>query len=141
MTNEIMTMNDNGMIANLTTAKQCFSSLTADTRAEKTKLYRAMNNPDKRLGDCINMKINVKDVYVEIVQCTQRETGEVKDCPRTVVIDDNGISYQAVSLGIFSSLSKLFQLFGMPTWEEPIPVIVKQVSKGDRKMLTLDLSE
>lgn len=141
MTNEIMTMNDNGMIADLTTAKQSFSSLKADSRADKAKLYRAMNNPDKRLGDCINMKINVKDVYVEIVQCTQRETGEVNDCPRIVLIDDNGMSYQAVSLGIFSALSKLFQLFGMPTWEEPLPVIVKQVSKGDRKMLTLDLSE
>lgn len=135
-----MIMEENkGFIADLTSAKTTFCSLSADTREEKANLFKAMNNPEKRLGDCINMVIMAKDIYCEVVDCLNQQTGEVTQCPRIVIIDDKGIGYQAVSIGIYSALKKIIQVFGSPTWNEPIPLEIKQITKGDRKLLTFDV--
>lgn len=128
------------LTADLSTAQMSFCSMKADTQEAKMKLYNAMNNPDKRLGDCINKTINAKDLYVEIVSCTNEETGEVTPCPRIVIIDDKGVSYQCVSIGIYSAIKKIIQVFGAPTWEKPIKLEVIQITKGSRKMLTLNVA-
>lgn len=124
----------------MTSAVTQFCSMTAKTDEERAKLFNAMNNPDKRLADCINMTIKAKDLYVEVVNCTNEETGETTACPRMVIIDDKGVSYQAVSIGIYSALKKVIQVFGAPTWEKPISLEVKQITKGSRKMLTLNVA-
>lgn len=128
------------VVVDMTSAQLSFCSLQAQTHEEKTKLYNAMNNPDKRLADCINMQIKAKDLYIEIVNCTNEETGEVNACPRIVIIDEKGVSYQAVSIGIYSALKKAIQVFGAPTWEKPVVFEVKQVTKGNKKMLTLNVA-
>ena len=60
-------------------------------------------------------------------------------CPRIVLIDDKGVAYVSVSLGIFGAVKKLIQVYGMPTWSEPLPIIVKQKTKGVNTLLTLDV--
>ena len=125
----------------MTSAQLAFSSLQATNDEEKAKLFNAINNPEKRLADCINMTIKAKDLFVEVVNCTNEETGEVTACPRIVIIDDKGVAYQAVSLGIYSALKKVIQIFGAPTWDKPIALEVKQVTKGTRKMLTLNIAK
>lgn len=127
------------LVADLTTAQLSFCSMSADTPEGKAKLFNAMNNPDERLADCINKRIAVKDLYIEIVNCTNQETGETSTCPRIVVIDAQGKSYQCVSIGIYSAFKKIIQIYGAPTWETPVIVEVKQISKGTRKMLTLNV--
>lgn len=127
------------LVADLTTARVQFCSKQAKTDEEKVALFNAMNNPDKRLSDFINMTINAKDLYVEVVNCTNQETGETTACPRIVIIDDKGVSYQCVSVGIFSALKKAIQIFGAPTWDKPVKMQVKQVTKGEKKMLTLNV--
>ena len=123
----------------MTTAKTQFTSMVAETAEEKAKLFNAMNNPDERLADCINKRIKAKDLYIEVVNCTNEETGEVTACPRIVIIDENGKSYQAVSIGIYSALKKVIQVYGAPTWETPVTLEVRQITKGNRKMLTLNV--
>ena len=123
----------------MTSAQTQFCSMTANTHEEKAAMYNAMNNPNKRLADCINMQIKAKDLYIEVVNCTNEETGEVNACPRIVIIDDKGVSYQAVSIGIYSALKKVIQVFGAPTWDKPVTLEVKQITKGSRKMLTLNV--
>lgn len=136
----VMRMDDNqNFIADLTSRQTTFCSLTANTPKEKAMLFKAMNNPEKRVGDCINMTINAKDLFCEVVNCVNQQTGEVETCPRIVIIDDKGVGYQAVSLGVFSAIKKIIQVFGMPTWETPLPLVVKQITKGDRKLLTFDV--
>ncbi|MBO5810613.1 MAG: hypothetical protein J6R32_07265 [Bacteroidales bacterium] len=128
------------IVADMTTAKTQFTSVVAETDEDRARLFNAMNNPDERISNMINMTINAKDLYIEVVQCTNTETGVVTPCPRIVIIDDQGKSYQAVSIGIYSALKKVIQVFGAPTWEKPIPLQVKQITKGDRKMLTMNVS-
>nr|DAH77860.1 MAG TPA: Single stranded DNA binding protein [Caudoviricetes sp.] len=140
---EVATMThdeDSNMILDLTTRQTSYCSMVAETDEQKAILYNATNNPDKRIKDCVNEVIMVTDVFVEIVQCHNEETGEVAICPRTVLIDKNGIGYTAVSLGIFSALKKLFSIYGEPqTWKKPIKVKVKQISKGTKNILTLNI--
>lgn len=121
----------------MTTAKTQYCSMKVETPEARTQLFNAMNNPDKRLADCINETIAVKDIYVEVVTCTNQETGEQTPAPRIVLIDDKGVAYQCVSIGIYSAVKKLIQVFGEPTWATPVKVKVVQITKGTRKMLTL----
>lgn len=130
-----------GFIADLTAARvTSYCSLVPKTEAEKKTLYNAQNNSDKRLADCINETIDVKHIYVEIVNCVNRESGEVNTCPRVVFIDKADVSYQCVSLGIYGAVKKLFQVFGYPAaWKTPLKLKVKQITKGEKKLLTLDV--
>ena len=122
------------------TAKTNYSSIKGESREEKARLYKAKSNPDKRIADCINQKIYVKDLYMEVVSLTNEETGEISDCPRVVLLDKDGISYTSVSFGIYNSLKSLVAVYGEPTWEDPIPVIVRQKETGkNRKQLVLDV--
>lgn len=138
--NAIMVMDDNNhFIADLTTRQTTFCSMKVSTPKEQAALFKAMNNPEKRVGDCINMTINAKDLFCEVVTCVNQQTGEAIPCPRIVIIDENSVGYQAVSLGIYSAVRKIIQVFGAPTWETPIPLKVVQITKGDKKLLTFDV--
>lgn len=130
-----------GSLANeLAGTGESFCSMKAETMEEKKKLYKAMTAADKKVGDCINQKISIKDVFMDIFDIANEETGEVESVPHIVLIDSEGTSYEAVSKGVFDSLKNLVQIFGSPTWEDPIDVIVKQRTiKNGHKMLTLDL--
>ena len=81
----------------------------------------------------------VKDVYAETLELVNKETGEFEKAPRIVLIDDNGEAYECVSVGMFSALKKLIATFGEPTWEQPIPVVVKQEKVANGSMLTLSV--
>lgn len=132
---------DNNFIVSLTAPKQeCFCSMTANTPEEKKALFNATNDPDHRIKEYVNKPIKVKDVFVEVVECTNRETGEVRKCPRIVLIDEKGVSYTAVSIGVFSALRKLFTIYGTPdAWEKPISLTPKLIEKDKFSILTLSM--
>lgn len=134
-------MEDERFIMDLTSERKVqFCSMTPKNEDEEIVLFNAMNNPEERIGDCINKIINVRHVYCEVVKCINRETGDEQLCPRIVLIDDKGKGYQAVSLGVFSALKKIFSIKGNPsTWKKPVKLEVKQITKGDRKLLTFNM--
>lgn len=133
---------NNDFIAQLTNDKiTAWSSLKTDSPEEKAKFYNVMNNPEKRVAQMIGKVIKVKDIFVEIVDLTNEDTGEVKQCPRTVLIDEKGVGYQAVSIGVFSAIKKLFDVYGTPDrWESPIALEVQQIQKGTRNILTFKIA-
>lgn len=140
--NAMMVMGeDERFIADLTAERTTmYCSMTPQTEEEEIVLFNAMNNPEQRIGDCINMEIKVQHVFCEVVTCRNDKTGEEDTCPRIVLIDDKGIGYQAVSLGVFSAIKKIFQVKGLPhTWKKPLKLKVVQVTKGDRKLLTFNM--
>lgn len=120
--------------------KPAYCSIVAETFDDKAKVFNAMSSPDERLRNHINEVIKVKDVYCEIIECLNKDTGETSEAPRVVLIDTEGKSYQCVSTGIFNSLNRLFTVFGMPTWENGVPCKIKQISAGERQILTLVVS-
>lgn len=117
-------------------SKDMFCSLSAGTQKEKALVFNAMNNPQHRVGDYVNKQIVVRDVFVEMVTIEDEDTHEIAEVPRTVLIDMKGEAYQAVSNGIFRALKNAIAVFGAPTWEDGLPITVKQVSIGKNQMLT-----
>ena len=115
-----------------------YCSMVGETLEEKAKVFRAITNSDYKIADCINQTIYTKDVFCEVVDLPNQD-GEIHACYRVVLIDKDGKSYQAVSTGIYNAVSSLFALFGEPTWQEPIPLKVKQINKDKKRMLTLDI--
>lgn len=143
-TNEtgLMTMQeDERFIMDLTAERKVqFCSMVPKNEDEEIILFNAMNNPEKRIGDCINLTIEVKHVFCEVVTCINRETGESNICPRIVLIDKDGVGYQAVSTGIYSALKKIISIKGNPAnWKKPVKLQITQITKGDRKLLTFNL--
>lgn len=135
---EVMTLEqDRNLIESLTERTVTFCSLHPETKEEKIAMFNAMNNPSKRLADCINVTINMKDLFVEIVELTN-DYGDKEKCPRIVIIDEEGVSYTCVSFGIFNSLRKFIELFGAPTWEEPIKVKILSKQKDKKSLLTME---
>lgn len=130
--NEIMTTNQTQ------TEGALYCSIKGGTRAEKAKVYNAMTNPTHKVGDCINQTLAIKDVLVEWIELTEDDGTQVS-CPRVVLIDDKGETYQAVSRGIYNAIAKAIAVFGEPTWDEPLRIKVKQVSLGKNQMLTFEV--
>ena len=116
-----------------------FCSFNANTKEEKVKLYKALSQSDKKLSDCINSVIPIKDVMVQMITVTNKETGEVSDAPRIVLFDKDGQSFSCVSWGIFNSLKTIMRVFGEPTWEDAMNFKVTQVTNGKNKMLSLEI--
>lgn len=135
-------------VFNDATIGDTFCSFKPDTMDGKVKLFNAINNPDKRIGDCINKEIVVKDVIVKAVKLAEDrnktptsgvwvdENGE-RNGYRVVFIDMDGISYTATSNGIYNSVSTLRAVFGELHFETGLRVEVNQVSTKNGNTLTL----
>lgn len=129
--NALMMTDDNSLEISLKNAVQSYCSFVPQTQADKVKFFNAINSPQKRLRDCVNMEIKLKDIYAERCEFVNKETGEAMPGVRIVFIDADGVSYQAASKGVFTSTQKLLQILGEPAlWEEPVTVVPKQISKG-----------
>ena len=120
-------------------AASVYCSVQGGDRKTKALVFNASNNPEHKVADYINKVINVKDVLVEIIQVENEETGVLDEAPRVVLIDDKGEAYQAVSAGLFAAIKRAIQIFGEPTWDEPLPMLIKQVSVKRGSMLTADV--
>lgn len=125
-------------------SKVIFSSIKTESFDDKLKVLKMTNTPDFRIKDFVNLQITIKDIFIESVSVRQEdkdENGNVKfeTCPRVIIIDEKGKSYVAVSFGVFSAIKRLIEMLGSPdTWEHPIVVNVKQITKGERTMLTFE---
>lgn len=116
-----------------------FCSMVVNSDNDRQVLFNAISATPHKLSDYINKVIKVKDVYVETVKVKDRK-GEIVDAPRVVLIDVNGEGYGCVSQGVYGALRKLFVVFGVPTWNDPVPVEVKQVQgKDSNRILTLSV--
>lgn len=142
METNLQVTDERNTLMDLSTAQVSYSSWKPQTMEEKAVFFNAVNSSSKRLKEMVNTKINLKHVYAETVDFINQETGVVTSGVRIVFIDDKGVSYQAASKGIFSSLKKLFTIYGTPdTWDKPVPIKIKEVSKGaNRNVLIFEIA-
>lgn len=107
-----------------------YCTMVAEDRKAKARLFNACSSP-KKLSDCINIPIEMIHFFVEIIQCANKESGELVNVPRVVIIDKKGQGYQAVSVGIYNAVKRIVAMFGHPsTWTEPVTVITQNVDLG-----------
>ena len=116
-----------------------FCSVNQDQEGSKALVFKAINNPSNRIADFIGKRIKIKDIFVESVDIENEETGVIDTVPRIVIFDDNNETYEAVSRGLFNALQKLISVFGMPTYDEPIEIEIKQKAVKKGSLLTFDI--
>ena len=101
------------------TAAYC-SMVAADNRA-KTALYNATSSP-RKIKEIINKQIRLTHIYADVIT-VKGEDGLPVLAPRVVLIDDKAQGYQSVSIGMYESVRRIFQIFGTPdTWSKPLLV-------------------
>lgn len=115
-------------------------SLAAVDDRDKITLYNAVTNPAK-LSDQINKQLTLRHIYVEVVQVTSEESGQLVNAPRVVLIDDKGNGFQSVGTGIYNACKRIIGIFGDPAdWATPHTIEVVNVSlPGGRHTFTLKI--
>lgn len=134
---EMTQIEDNDFIGMLQSRQLAYCSFTPTNEAEQDLLFNATNGDCERLKSQVNKKLLIKNVYVEVVELAN-EDGEIQKAPRIVLMDANGKGYACVSMGVYSSLQKIFTIYGEPkTWKKPLSIVPFTVDKKDRSILTL----
>lgn len=121
-------------------SSKAYCTMKAEDNRARVTLYNACSSPIK-LSTMINKKIKLLHVFVEVISIQSDANGVLVNCPRIVLIDENGQGYQAVSVGIYNSIKRMFAIFGDPsTWDKPHTVEVKNVDlAGGQHTFTLEV--
>lgn len=141
------TMTTSLCVFNDTKIGDTYCSFKPDDFDAKIKLYNAINNPDKRVADCINEQIKVRDVVIKAVKLseernnannwTDESPAKERDGFRVILIDEEGKSYSATSAGIYNSVATIRSVFGQLHFDDPLTVKVNQVKTKNGNTLTL----
>ena len=129
-------------IANLATGRAAFySSLKGDDFATKVATVEAMTN-SVPIKENLNRTVKVKNVIVQSVPMADRATGEVRDQPRIILLDEDGTAYHAISGGLWRSVQNIINIVGEPsTWPAPLPIHIVSVKGGQGDFYTAKIGE
>lgn len=140
-----------------------FISFTAETHEDRVKLFNAINAPTDRLQNFINTPLKIRDVIVSVVKLAEKNDddsdkskgkGKVKedeenpfinepkkmhDVYRVILLDAEGKSYTATSVGIYNSIQTLYNVFGTLHFEDGLDIIVRQKQLKNGNTLTINL--
>lgn len=139
MANELAKTNINTMLAQDAGTTYCSIEIDPKDRKSAAKVFDALNNPTFQVADYINKSIEVSNVLLEVAEIVNEDTGEVTRAPRVVLIDAQGNSYQAVSIGMFNAVKNAFRCFGAAPWEPALVFDIKQKPVKNGSMLTANV--
>ena len=116
-----------------------YSSIKGTDFAAKLKVAAAVTSSEP-VAEHLGKTINMVNVVIHPVELVNEETGELQTNARTVIIDDKGKAYHAISGVIFTRLRDLLAMLGEPaTWPEGgVKVQVSRV-KGEGARFFYDL--
>jgi len=90
-------------------------------------LYQLATDGDSlSADDVINNELEIVHVYFCEAQWTNKETGEITDGIRTVLVDRHGDAVSFGSAGVVQSLKRIGAARGVPPWDPPVKMRVKQ---------------
>ena len=91
------------------------STFKGGDRSTKIEILKAMTSAGS-LEELIEegKELNLANWVIKPVTLVNEETGEVREVPRIILVDDKGASYVATSVGIFSALKDISAIMGMP---------------------------
>lgn len=106
---------------------------TPQTDEEQMAVVNALSSPNGGLSDLINQEVELVNYYIEKTVLTDKDTGEVKEAMRAVIITSSGESYGSCSKGLINSLKAVITVYGpAEVWKSPVKVkvITEKVGKG-----------
>ena len=119
-----------------------------ETLEEKKAFFNVLNGGEMiLLKDIVGQTIKVKDVYFsDSIKKDENgneeindKTGEAKLKHRTILFDVDGKVYATGSYGVYFTLNKIFQAFGLPTWDEGFDLKVVEIKQNKGTMLSLEV--
>jgi hypothetical protein len=117
------------------------TSINTTTPEGRLALYRAVRGTDRALDDCVSETIAVRDIVMHLVRVADKETGEMTECIRTVLIDVAGLRYSTLSPYPAANLAMYCRIFEreMP-FNPPVAfrVCKQKRRQGDGGYLQLD---
>lgn len=119
--------------------RQMFATIDASSKENKAKLFNATENADVLANDCVGEEFTLVDAYIERIPSIDEETGEQKIKYRTILFGDDGKTYASGAYGIYNTVAKIIQIYGVETLhEEGLKVeIAKGTTKGNKTRLFL----
>lgn len=107
---------------------QAYSSIKAETREEKVKLYNLLNSRDgevKEMKTKKNATITIKDVVFNPYSKFDEQTGIDRPMVNTIIGTDEGEYIATSSKGVYFDLQNMFEIFGKPDEPDYEPIKVQ----------------
>jgi len=100
---------------------------TSFPKSEAGRVFELIQTSDGALSDLIGKEVSVQHIVAHSVEIVDKETGEVKDEDRIVLVTPEGESFSCVSAGVRRSLQQIMALTNsMPPWNPAMVLKVQQ---------------
>lgn len=93
------------------------ASFDTTTTEGMAKAFNAGMGADHKVEDCIGEHINLVGFFIEVVDTVNDTTGEPEQMPHVVLFADNGDTYEAFSVGMYSSTERLARMISSNSLE------------------------
>lgn len=106
---------------------------TPQSEEEQMAVVNALSSPNGGISDLINQEVELVNYYLEKTTLTDKDSGEVKETMRAVIITSSGESYGGCSKGLINSLKAIITVYGhAEAWKAPlkVKVLAEKVGKG-----------
>ena len=118
------------------------SSFPAGDRVSRLQVYRSVQGTDRALDDIEGEEIAIANVVIHAVRVASKETGEMMDAIRTVLVSPEGTRYSTLSPYPAQCLRQWYSVSGeLPPYNPPLRAIVRKVKRraGDGRYLQLEV--
>lgn len=110
------------------------TSLDISSRENRIKILEIVDGESLPYENVVNTEFLLADFVAHPVQLTSKETGEVFDAIRLLLIDESGQVVSTCSPYVLESLKRIGWAQGkMPPWDPPIKVRLAQSKVADNK--------
>lgn len=129
--NQLMVTSANGKV---------FTTVKAETKEDKKKLYNALQNCDVMIKDIPGQEITFDGIYVNEYQKTElKEDGTPRIGHKTILFGTDGKTYITTSNYFFNSISQILAANGGVSKDDPITIkIVKKATKGQGEAIAAE---
>lgn len=129
--NQLMVTSANGKV---------FTTVKAETKEDKKKLYNALQNCDVMIKDIPGQEITFDGIYVNEYQKTElKEDGTPRVGHKTILFGTDGKTYITTSNYFFNSISQILGANGGVSKDDPITIkIVKKATKGQGEAIAAE---
>ena len=107
-----------------------YSSFNSDDFTGKLKVIGAVTNSEP-IADALGKQIDLVNYVVHEVTVKDKETGEIANVARLILIAADGSAYHAISTVMLNRLRDMVGVLGNPdSWPTPVPVFVSEERSG-----------
>lgn len=100
-----------------------WASWPVATIADRVTVHNARNKDAVQLDTVMGQTLMIRGVIAHLASVEDKESGEVQELVRCVLIGADGTCYSCCSMGVRESVRDLMSNFGEGPWEPPLPLI------------------